>query len=601
MAHIAQVGSKAPKVRAGIAALYVLLTLGAITTLYPFLLMISVATKSQTDYNDFTPKALIPRYWFDDRLLFTKYIEDKYANNLDEVNAAFVTDLPKPSDAATALPAEGEDPFTSSEDRICARSWEPFQKSLPPTYRKVGFGEHDNAPSLLLLRFRAQLRKDFGDDIARLNREWTEENVSFDGVVPPFERTALREWTPDLSNPKIRYWYAFRKTLPENFFITTRVDRLYQTFLRQDAYQDDLKKVEAAWGRKLKSWGSVTLPAMVPTDGSRTDWKRFIRTKFPLRMLSVDADALPVWRAFLAHRKRPNAASASFPDTIPLSGEPRTDWMDFIATAAPVTALHANSPENLWRRHFDQGEGWQPAQQFVDWKYVQANAAALRWEFATRNFRAVTGYILLHGRAVWNTLFYCVLAILGALIVNPMCAYALSRYPLPYAYQVLIFVLATMAFPAEVAMIPNFLLLKELSLLNTFWALILPGLASGFSIFLLKGFFDSLPKELYEAATMDGASELNMFGRITVPLSLPIFSVIALNAFTAAYGSFLFAMVVCQDPKMWTLMVWLYDLQDKAPQYVIMAALTLAALPTLIVFLAAQKVILRGIILPSFK
>ena len=92
-----------------------------------------------------------------------------------------------------------------------------------------------------------------------------------------------------------------------------------------------------------------------------------------------------------------------------------------------------------------------------------------------------------------------------------------------------------------------------------------------------------------------------MFRRITMPLSLPIFSVIALHAFTGSYGAFLFALVVCQDPKMWTVMVWLYNLQSNAPQYVIFAALSLAALPTLIVFLFAQKVILRGIVLPSFK
>jgi multiple sugar transport system permease protein len=293
--------------------------------------------------------------------------------------------------------------------------------------------------------------------------------------------------------------------------------------------------------------------------------------------------------------------------------------MDFIARGAPLGALSADSAENRWRAALARdhgtpeaangrfGTGWRsfdqaiPPQAVSDWQYVRNHAAELRWDFATRNFRAVTGYILLHGRAVFNTVAFCALAILAAVIVNPLCAYALSRYPLPYAYKVLLFLLATMAFPAEVAMIPNFLLLRDLGLLNTFGALVLPGLASGFSIFLLKGFFDSLPRELYEAGILDGASEIGMFRRITVPLSLPIFSVIALNAFTASYGAFLFALVVCQDPKMWTLMVWLYDLQATAPQYVIMAALTLAALPTLVVFLFAQKVIMRGIILPSFK
>ena len=600
MAHIAQVGRNAPRVRAGVAVLYAFLILGAVTTVYPFLLMISVATKSQTDYNDFTPKALLPRYWYDNDLLFAKYAEDRYANNIDAVNAAYDADFAKPADV---VPPNGD--ITGPSDREKIRLWNQLLRTLPPDYFQIGFGEHDNAPSPLLLRFRARLRKDFGDDITRLNREWTEENVSFDGVVPPFERTILREWTPDLSLPKVRYWYEFRKSLPENYPVPTRIDALYRTYLRQNVYEDKLARLNAAWGTKYTDWAQITLPRALPLDNSGADWETFVRTKLPLRMLGLNQTMLlPFWREFLAKRGRAGAETAALPVGVPGGGQARTDWMEFIATDAPLPALTANSTENIWRQYAGKNglsHLTAPPQREADGQYVRDNAAALRWDFATRNFRAVTGYILLHGRAVWNTLFYCVLAILGAIIINPMCAYALSRYPLAYGYQVLIFVLATMAFPAEVAMIPNFLLLKELNLLNTFYALLLPGLASGFSIFLLKGFFDSLPKELYEAATIDGASEIKMFGRITVPLSLPIFSVIALNAFTAAYGSFLFAMVVCQDPKMWTLMVWLYDLQDKAPQYVIMAALTLAALPTLLVFLAAQKVILRGIILPSFK
>jgi multiple sugar transport system permease protein len=92
-----------------------------------------------------------------------------------------------------------------------------------------------------------------------------------------------------------------------------------------------------------------------------------------------------------------------------------------------------------------------------------------------------------------------------------------------------------------------------------------------------------------------------MFFQITLPLSKPIFAVIALQAFTTAYGAFMFALLVCQNPKMWTLMVWLYQLQIERPQYIVMAALTVAAIPTLLVFVFAQNVILRGIILPSEK
>jgi multiple sugar transport system permease protein len=138
-------------------------------------------------------------------------------------------------------------------------------------------------------------------------------------------------------------------------------------------------------------------------------------------------------------------------------------------------------------------------------------------------------------------------------------------------------------------------------MLNTFWALILPGAANGYAIFLLKGFFDSLPLDLYEAGQLDGASEMTLFTRVTIPLSMPILAVTALAAFTGAYGAFLFAMVVCQDPRMWTLMVHVYQIQVDEPRFVLMAALVLASLPTLLVFIFAQRIIMRGIILPSYK
>ncbi|GAB4467435.1 MAG: hypothetical protein OHK0029_39390 [Armatimonadaceae bacterium] len=548
--------------------MYLALLIGGLSTLYPFLVMVSTAMKSQVDFNDNPLTTVIPTYFYDETALFRKYVEDRYANNLDDINGAYGADFARPADVVPAKEA-----VTPGTQKLAAH-WEAFQKQLPMTYKKAGFGEHDNAPSRLLLRYREYLREKFKGDINALNKAWTEENTSFDTVVPPFERTALRDWTPNTTDPKVADWEAFKKTLPPHFLVTVRVDPLFRKFLREDRYEDDLARLNSAWGTQFADWTEITFPGFPPTMTAEAlaDWTEFGDRKFPTRMLSQNDDGLiydsaeNLWRLALQREyKTVEAANTEF----------GTNWRTFNEV--------------------------QPPQAIVDWNYVRENAGALRSEFATRNFRTVAGYILLHGRAVFNTLVFCALAILTAIIVNPMCAYALSRYNLPYAYQVLIFVLATMAFPAEVAMIPNFLLLRDLGMLNTFWALVLPGIANGFSIFLLKGFFDSLPKELYEAGILDGASELTMFRRITMPLSLPIFSVIALNAFTGAYGAFLFAMVVCQDPKMWTLMVWLYDLQARAPQYVIFAALTLAAIPTLLVFLAAQKVILRGIILPSFK
>lgn len=587
--HISRIGRGSLKVRLGLAALYLVLTLGAVTTLYPFLLMLSTATKSQSDFNDYAPSRLVPAYWRDDQALYVKYLEDRYANNIDELNAAHHADYKKVSEV----------PLPTGDTKQVA-AWEQRVLTLPPTLLRAGFGEHENAPAPLLMRFRDWLKAKYNNDIDAVNKAWREENVRFETITAPLEKPALRSWMPQMDRPKVQDWAAFRNSLPPNYLVPTFGDALWRKYLKEDVYLGKLDDLNAAWKTTYPAWTAITLPATAPTGPSYKDWEAFLRTKFPLRMLKVDATAAPAWEAFLTRRKRPQVP---LPQAPPSDGLTLTDWMEFVKTDAPVSAFTAQTPEYFWRTQLKDPAAV-PPQAEADLAFVKAHRAELRLDFATRNFIHVYRQLMTggqSGRTLFNTVVFCALSILGALIVNPLCAYALSRYPLPYAYKVLLFLLATMAFPAEVAMIPNFLMLKSLGLLNTFGALILPGLASGYSIFLLKGFFDSLPKELYEAGILDGATELAMFARITLPLSLPIFSVIALNAFTGAYGAFLFALVVCQDPKMWTIMVALYNLQSSAPQYVIFAALTLAALPTLLVFLAAQKVILRGIVLPSFK
>jgi multiple sugar transport system permease protein len=241
--------------------------------------------------------------------------------------------------------------------------------------------------------------------------------------------------------------------------------------------------------------------------------------------------------------------------------------------------------------------------------------------------------------------------------VNPLAAYAMSRWQLPGTYKVLLFCMATMAFPGAVTMIPAFLLMKRfplfpilggvltlvgvlwvlsrlrpgwrdslrlvlamaaglvvgawavpaatgrpyVSLLNTFAALVLPGMANGFFIFLLKGFFDSLPRELYEAADIDGAGEWTKFWTVTMTLSKPILAVIALGAFTGAYSAFMMALIIIPDMQMWTLMVWIFQLQTQSHAAVVYAALVIAAIPTFVVFVLCQNIIIRGIVLPVEK
>lgn len=224
-------------------------------------------------------------------------------------------------------------------------------------------------------------------------------------------------------------------------------------------------------------------------------------------------------------------------------------------------------------------------------------------EGALANYRLVSDYLFLRGRAFANTILLVVLTILASLTINPLAAYALSRFRLKATEKVVLFMLATMAFPAAVTAIPGFLLIRDLGLLNTFAALVLPGVANGMSIFILKGFFDALPRELYEAASIDGASEFTVFRKITLPMTTPILAVNALNAFIHAYSSWEWAFLVCQRESHWTLAVWMYQMsQTFAHQpWCVMAGFVLVSLPTAIVFLVCQKVILRGIVLPSMK
>ncbi len=222
---------------------------------------------------------------------------------------------------------------------------------------------------------------------------------------------------------------------------------------------------------------------------------------------------------------------------------------------------------------------------------------------ALANYRLVGQYLFQRGRAFGNTLILVLLTILAHLTVNPLAAYALSRFKMRGVEQIILFLLATMAFPTAVTAIPGFLLVRDLGLLNTIAALVLPTVASGMSIFILKGFFDALPRELYEAASIDGASEWTVFRKITLPMTTPILAVNALHSFIAAYNSWEWAFLVCQNESKWTLAVWMYQMSQQmgGQPWCVMAGFVLVSIPTAVVFLACQKVILRGIVLPSMK
>jgi multiple sugar transport system permease protein len=592
MPILGKVGRKSWATRATVTGIHVVLLIGSIVTVYPFLLMLSTSVTSSTDVEAFRP---IPRYLTDHNALFGKVADEKYAGDISAINSDYGTDFA----TLQAVIATTERPHETQLFR-------DFLADLPSRFWTLGFRGYGHHPGLTQLNFRRAAQDRFKGDISALNKAFGEQNETFLTVSLPPERPTARDWAWT-GTPKEAFYQGFRDNAPVNKRVVVWVDPLFRRWLQAERYVGRPEKLEQVWGPVEFVQLSTGRPAL-PEQGA--DWELYVRTRLPLRFVRPTDRSQAAFRQWMAAKYRgvtalnrlAGAQYRSWQEIAVPTGEQAgvllRDWGEFVATAASLETVQIDSADNRWRAV--AGPLPPPIYAF-DSDTVMRSVGSLRWDYATRNYRHVFDFLAIQGRAVVVTIVYCALVVLVAVTVNPLCAYALSRHNLKRGHQILIFLLATMAFPAEVVMIPNFLLLRDLGLLNTFWALILPTAASGFAIFLLKGFFDSLPSELFEAAKLDGAGEVQMFRIITIPLSRPVLAVISLEAFIAAYGAFLFAMLVCQDRSMWTIMVWLYQLQQTSPQYITMAALVLAAIPTLLIYMLAQKSILRGIVVPIEK
>ena len=635
MAIISTIGRKDWKVRGLFIGMYTFLIIGAATMVYPFLLMISGSTKSAMDIKFFDA---FPRFMRDQNWMYAKHLEGLFNEKILNLDMVYDVDevafelLPDPTPPNRKLAAELEAFLSAAELPFYAYApgylYTPTSRTMPQTLR----------------RFKKHLAAKFGESIDDVNKALGTEYVGWNSVysIPPsclLRRdkprsdtltTTLVEFGENVPFA-MRYYHS-----PEGFF--------KKQFLKTQ-YSTEIADYNEKHGTNYESYAQLHLSRSYPKDAderTRKDWEDFVRNTVALQWISVTPEALSGYHDFLKTKHQSVAnlnklygtTYAGFAD-IPLIEEPPeagmagTDWEAFVTgwkdpisgklAQVSVEHLRIRSVEFMFQDWILARHGSVEAvngalattyksvadilmpQKDMHQAYFLDNQSDLRWEFVTRNYRTVAEYLLFHGRGILNTVIYCSLAIMSALLVNPLAAYAMSRYKMPSSYKILLFLMCTMAFPPMVTSIPNFLMLRKLGLLNTFAALILPGMANGYSIFLLKGFFDAQPQELYESAQLDGASEWVLFWQITMSLSKPILAVIGLRAFTMAYSNFMFAFVTCQDEKMWTLMVWLYQLQQRSGQAVMYASLIIAAIPTFLIFLFCQNLIMRGIVVPSEK
>src|SRR5258708_7506773 len=222
--------------------------------------------------------------------------------------------------------------------------------------------------------------------------------------------------------------------------------------------------------------------------------------------------------------------------------------------------------------------------------------------FAPENYRTVLDAFPV-GRFLINSVAVAVASTAVQVVTRGMAGYAFARRRFWGRDALFVVYLATLMIPLQVTIVPLFVEMRYLDLVNTYVALVLPTIASAFGTFLLRQWFLGLPVELEEAAHIDGASQWTVFRRIVIPNSRPALATFAIFAFMASWNSFLWPLVVTSSPDVMTLPVGLANLQGRysTAWNLVMAGATISVIPILAVYIAAQKQFIRSVALSGIR
>ncbi len=221
---------------------------------------------------------------------------------------------------------------------------------------------------------------------------------------------------------------------------------------------------------------------------------------------------------------------------------------------------------------------------------------SLRVPYTLDNFRKVL-FQFNFGRYFLNSLIIATASALFSTLFASLAAYAFAKGRFPLRRTLFVIFLSSMMVPGLLYLVPQFLIVYRLHWINTYWGMIVPHLANVFGLFLLTQFLREVPDSLLEAARMDGASELRIFGWIIVPLAMPIIATVFLLNFQFHWANFLWQLVVAQDQSMYTLPVGLamFKGQHQEAYTLEMAAATLSVVPIAVLFVFAQRYFIEGI------
>ncbi|OQO81043.1 sugar ABC transporter permease [Enterococcus gallinarum] len=208
------------------------------------------------------------------------------------------------------------------------------------------------------------------------------------------------------------------------------------------------------------------------------------------------------------------------------------------------------------------------------------------------------------GRAYWNSFYITIIVVVSQLFTGSMAAYAFAKLRFKGSEVLFLLFLATMMIPKQVTMIPLYLIMDKLDWLNTHLPLIIPGaLFNAFAVFLLRQFIRGIPKELEEAAVMDGASIPRIYWSVILPLIKPALAAMTIFIFMGTYNNFMDALIYLSTPEKFTVPLLLNNFKGL---YVtnwsyMMAGATISVIPIILVYLFAQRYIIEGITLTGIK
>ncbi len=202
-----------------------------------------------------------------------------------------------------------------------------------------------------------------------------------------------------------------------------------------------------------------------------------------------------------------------------------------------------------------------------------------------------------------NSLIIAVAIMIGHVVFDSMAGYAFAKKRFPGKGLLFVMIVSSLMIPVHVTLVPRFILVSNIGLVNNPLGVILPSIADVFGIFLMRQFISSLPSELEDAARVDGASEWQVFWRVVMPLSRPAVATVAIFSFVGAWNAFLWPLIVLSKRELLTLPVGVATLQQEFTQNIgmVMAGAAIGAIPMIVLFLLFQRFFLEGVRVGGLK